>query len=153
MKPRKCRFCHKAETILYCPEPVFSHKLFLEFFPTVELHLPWNSALCYFCSSTLSVIILKMVGSPSWSVHQVPSSCCSLGWSPKQSSESHLCTHHELSSLLYPPFSTSSSCCPGSETCYGAGNFSRGKSISHRDMLQPKHSHLGSCLRPWLVLQ
>lgn len=44
VEPRKYSIHHKPETTLYCPHLTFSSsQLFLEFFPTAELHLPWKS--------------------------------------------------------------------------------------------------------------
>lgn len=138
MKPRKCIFCHNPETSQF-----FSPQLLSSSQQQSCTYLGNPPLLCYICPSTpfsSTVIVLKMVGSTSRSIYPIPSSCCStsqlfLGLVPKpvirkvtRVSQPYACASW-VPTLLYSPRSTSSSCCPCSETCCGAGHLSRGRVV------------------------
>lgn len=114
----------------------------LEFFPTAELHLPWKSpsALLYLlfhspCDNiedgrqhfpvhiSNSLFLLVHFQAAPWAGSQT---------SPQEGhqglSQPHECLSWASHSALPPP-STSSSHCLCSETCCGAGNFSRWRAV------------------------
>ena len=134
----------------------FSPQLLLEFFPIAELHLGNPPQLCYICSSTLcgntedsrqrfpacisnSLFLLLHFQAAPWAGSQTSSR------EGQQSlSQPHACPQWASHSAL-PSSPTSSSCCLLRNLLWDWWGFSR-------DMLQPKHLHVGSCLRLWLVL-